>query len=109
MIKFISFTAAEDYDIILFLMKRAHIFVSGRVQGVGYRAFVQQTAHSLDVAGRVKNLADGRVEILAEGAENDINTLINKLEEGPIGARVDNVNVDWEKFQGDHEKFRIAW
>jgi acylphosphatase len=90
-------------------MKRSHIFVSGRVQGVGFRAFVQHQAYSLDLTGWVKNLPDGRVEILTEGSKEDITALIDKLEEGPIGARVENVDVNWERYQGDHERFRIAW
>ncbi len=90
-------------------MKRSHIFVSGRVQGVGFRAFIQNAAYSLDLTGWVKNLPDGRVEVLAEGSEEDIHTLIDRLKEGPIGSRVDNVDVNWEKYQDDHEKFRIAW
>lgn len=90
-------------------MKRAHIFVSGRVQGVGFRAFVQHTAQTMNLTGWVKNLYDGRVEVLTEGLEDDINALIDKLKEGPIGSRVDSVDVNWEKYQGGQENFRIAW
>ena len=52
---------------------------------------------------------DGRVEVLTEGSEDDINAFIDKLKEGPIGARVDNVDVNWEKYQGGQDNFRIAW
>lgn len=90
-------------------MKRVHIYVSGRVQGVGFRAFVQHTAQTMNLTGWVKNLYDGRVEVLTEGSEDDINAFIDKLKEGPIGARVDNVDVNWERYQGGQENFRIAW
>ena len=90
-------------------MKRVHIYVSGRVQGVGFRAFVQHTAQTMNLTGWVKNMYDGRVEVLTEGSEDDINAFIDKLKEGPIGARVDNVDVNWEKYQGGQDNFRIAW
>ncbi len=90
-------------------MKRVHIYVSGRVQGVGFRAFVQHTAQTMNLTGWVKNLYDGRVEVLTEGLEDDINALIDMLKEGPIGSRVDSVDVNWEKYQGGQENFRIAW
>jgi acylphosphatase len=90
-------------------MKRVHIYVSGRVQGVGFRAFVQHTAQTMNLTGWVKNLYDGRVEVLTEGSEDDINAFIDKLKEGPIGARVDNADVNWEKYQGGQDNFRIAW
>lgn len=90
-------------------MKRVHLFVSGLVQGVGFRAFAQHSAVSLDLTGWVKNLPDGRVEVLAEGREDDIRKFIGRLKEGPVGSRVGHVDANWEKYQGEFEKFRIAW
>jgi len=61
-------------------MKRLHIYFSGRVQGVGFRYTTRQLARGLDLRGWVRNLPDGRVEMLAEGPEADINALLDGLE-----------------------------
>lgn len=66
--------------------------VSGRVQGVWFRGATQQLAHRLGVTGYAKNLADGRVEVVACGEEEAIRTLSEWLWQGPAGARVDDVS-----------------
>jgi acylphosphatase len=73
----------------------AEIFVEGRVQGVGYRAWAQRRASGLGLAGYVMNLADGRVRIHAEGERTVIEDLIRQLEEGPRLARVVRVHATW--------------
>jgi len=65
--------------------------VSGRVQGVGFRAFVVEAARGLGLAGWVRNLADGRVEALAEGEPAALDRLAEALARGPLLARVDRV------------------
>jgi acylphosphatase len=65
--------------------------VSGRVQGVGFRAFVVEAARELGLAGWVRNLADGRVEALAEGEPAALDGLADALARGPLLARVDRV------------------
>jgi acylphosphatase len=65
--------------------------VSGRVQGVGFRAFVVEAARGLGLAGWVRNLADGRVEALAEGEDAALDRLAAALARGPLLARVDRV------------------
>jgi len=70
---------------------RLHVVVRGRVQGVGFRYFVQEAARTLDVAGWVRNAADGSVEVEAEGSEDDLARLRTALGEGPRGARVQAV------------------
>lgn len=65
--------------------------VTGRVQGVAYRAATQRQAHTLNVSGYAKNLPDGSVEILACGAERDVNELCDWLWEGPRMAQVRDV------------------
>ena len=62
------------------MIKRVHIFYSGTVQGVGFRYSTQEYATSLNLKGWVKNLVDGRVEILAEGRNEDIHSLCEKLD-----------------------------
>ena len=88
---------------------RAHIFVSGRVQGVFFRDHTRTWAKALNLTGWVMNLNDGRVEVLAEGEKEDIEGLIEKLKEGPPLARVDNVEANWEEYQGEFSDFQIKW
>jgi len=73
--------------------RRIHACVSGRVQGVYYRASTREMAASLGLAGWVRNLPDGRVELEAEGPERDMGMLLAWLREGPPSARVDDVAV----------------
>ncbi|MCB0361123.1 MAG: acylphosphatase [Bdellovibrionales bacterium] len=71
-----------------------HFLVEGRVQGVGFRAFVRREAKKLKLVGWVRNLKDGQVEILAQGSEESLALLEIKLKEGPEGSRVENVLVN---------------
>lgn len=68
------------------------VIVRGRVQGVGFRWYVQQAVSALDVAGWVRNASDGSVEVEAEGNIDDLETLRAILREGPPGARVETVD-----------------
>jgi acylphosphatase len=70
---------------------RLHVVVRGRVQGVGFRWFVRETARRLDLAGYVHNRADGAVEVEAEGNHEAIDALRRALEQGPSGARVEQI------------------
>ena len=67
--------------------------VRGRVQGVGFRWFVEREAHLLGIAGWVRNNHDGSVEVLAQGTREQLAGLHGRLREGPQAARVDNVEV----------------
>jgi len=67
---------------------RLHVVVHGRVQGVGFRWFVREVARSRDLAGWVKNLPDGGVEIIADGSAEDVEFLRSQLQIGPRGASV---------------------
>ncbi len=69
--------------------------VSGRVQGVGFRYFVGLRARDLRLGGSVRNLANGSVRVEAEGPKDALTVLIRDLRQGPPGARVDDVNVEW--------------
>ena len=80
--------------------------VTGRVQGVGYRYFVQAEAARLGLSGTVRNLPDGAVAVEAEGPRPALHELLGKLREGPPAARVRRVDVDWLSPQGRTE-FRI--
>ncbi|MDR7484255.1 MAG: acylphosphatase [Armatimonadota bacterium] len=80
---------------------RAHLWIKGRVQGVGFRFFVHRRASALGTAGFVRNLADGRVEVVAEGSPEAVAALIDDVRAGPPGARVQDVEVTWEAPRGE--------
>jgi len=88
---------------------RVHVFVSGRVQGVFFRDHTQKFAVSLGLTGWVKNLRDGRVETIAEGEKEKLETFISRLEEGAPLAVVEKVDVDWGKYKGEFANFTITW
>jgi len=85
--------------------------VRGRVQGVGFRWFVEREAHTLGIAGWVRNNHDGSVEILAQGTRDRLAGLHARLREGPRAARVDAVEVTDAKAIEGLASFRIegAW
>ncbi len=88
-------------------MKRAHIFVLGEVQGIGFRNFVRWQARVLGLTGWVKNLPDGRVEVLVEGEESKVLNLLKLIKEGPPLAEVERVDVDWEESSGQLSGFEV--
>lgn len=86
---------------------RAHILVSGRVQGVGFRYFTAAQARRLGVGGCVRNLPQGGVEIVAEGDRSALEALIAAVRQGPRGAVVRDVRVDWEDVSAPRQEFVI--
>jgi len=89
--------------------KRTHVFLSGRVQGVGFRAFTQREARRLQLTGFVKNLSDGRVEAVIEGPEEKVRALLQKMKRGPRAARVKNMEPGDEPPLGIYKDFKIAF
>jgi acylphosphatase len=85
--------------------------VRGRVQGVGFRWFVEREAHMLKIAGWVRNNADGTVEVLAQGTRDQLTGLHSRLRQGPRAARVDGVEVTDVPPSANLSSFRIegAW
>jgi len=79
---------------------RAHVLVSGRVQGVGYRASTGDTAILLKLNGWVKNLRDGRVEAVFEGTDDQVEEMIRWCHKGPPTAVVREVQVEYEPPEG---------
>ncbi|MBF0558667.1 MAG: acylphosphatase [Nitrospirae bacterium] len=75
---------------------RAHLYVSGRVQGVNYRWFTSEVAHELTLAGWVRNLPDSRVEAVFEGDRELVDQAIVRCKQGPPASRVTDVDVIWE-------------
>jgi acylphosphatase len=85
--------------------------IRGRVQGVGFRWFVEREAHILGIAGWVRNNHDGSVEVLAQGTRDQLSGLHSRLREGPRAARVDAVEVSDAAPAAALNSFRIegAW
>lgn len=77
------------------MTQELHLFVSGRVQGVSYRANAAAMAQRLGLAGWVRNLPDGRVEILAQGEDKPLRSLLAWAHQGPALARVEHVDARW--------------
>ena len=90
-------------------IKRAHFFVEGRVQGVGFRHFVRTNARRYGLVGWVRNLWDGRVEAEAEGPQEDVERLIEACRKGPGTAYVTDVEVDWKPAAHDRHDFDVEF
>ena len=86
---------------------KKHIFITGRVQGVGFRHFTRKNADKIGITGWVKNLPDGRVEALFQGPEQKVNELIDRCKEGPISAYVKEIDVNKAEDAKDHDSFEV--
>jgi acylphosphatase len=88
-------------------LERVHAFVSGKVQGVGFRNFTAAEATKLSLTGWVRNLSDGRVELVAEGPAAPIEKLMAAVAQGPAAARVDKVERKAEPYTGQFKQFEV--
>lgn len=86
---------------------RAHVFISGHVQGVFFRAHTREQAQAAGVGGWVRNLDDGRVEAVFEGPRAAVQRVVQWCHSGPPSARIDHVDVTWEQSTGQEQGFRI--
>jgi acylphosphatase len=86
---------------------RAHVFIRGKVQGVYFRQNTKQAATRRGVTGWVRNLPDGRVEAIFEGYNADVNEVIEWCHVGPAKAKVEDVDVRFEKYTGELANFTI--
>lgn len=87
-----------------------HCIVSGRVQGVGYRWFVENTAKTIGLTGWVKNLPDGKVEIEAEGDKKTLESFLVDIKSGYTGAIVNDVTTQWRDApQKKYKSFEISY
>jgi acylphosphatase len=84
---------------------RLHAIIKGRVQGVGFRAFVVDKANQLDLKGWVRNHWDGSVEVTAEGERPILDQLLLSLRQGPRSSNVTQMAVDWEEATGEYLAF----
>ena len=86
-----------------------HIWVTGIVQGVFFRAHTRDVARSLGLTGWVRNLSDGRVEITAVGPRDALDRLVEWCHHGPSMARVDKTDVQWEDATDTFQDFEIRY
>jgi acylphosphatase len=88
---------------------RAHVTITGRVQGVSFRWYTQRTAQELGLTGWVRNLWDGRVEAIFEGEEKAVKDAVAWCYHGPPSAQVDDIEIKYESPSGEFKGFRITW
>jgi acylphosphatase len=86
---------------------RVRLLVSGRVQGVFFRAATAEQARALGLHGFARNLDDGRVEIVAEGPRPQLEILAAWARHGPTHARVTEVREEWDEFRGEFTDFSV--
>ena len=87
--------------------QRLHASISGRVQGVGFRAFTANQANRLGLTGWVRNRYDGSVETVAEGDRDTLESFLRQLRNGPGPAYVDEVDVEWLPATGEFSRFQM--
>ena len=98
----------SDHKVIN-IKKRVHVFISGKVQGVWYRATTKEIAEQLGIKGWVKNTLDGKVEAIFEGNQNNIDEMIKWCKKGPKLADVADVNIRPEEISEEFEDFEIIY
>jgi acylphosphatase len=89
-------------------MVRVHVHVEGRVQGVGFRAYVQQAGAMLGLTGWVRNVGYNGVETVAEGPREAVEEFVEAVRTGPRGSRVDEIQVEWEMVLNEFDKFEVG-
>ena len=86
------------------------VIVHGRVQGVNFRYFVERNARALELTGYVRNLSSGReVEVYAEGSKENLDELLNRLENGPRMAIVGWLDIQWQEYTGNFNRFSVTF
>ena len=90
-------------------MKRIHVIIAGRVQGVFFRAYTRETAAALKLGGWVRNLSDGSVEALFEGDDKAVESMLEWCRKGPPHAVVKHVDANEEPYSGEFRDFRITY
>ena len=89
--------------------KRLHLIIHGRVQMVTFRYSTRRKALGLGTTGWIKNNSDGTVEAVFEGSEEKLKEILEFCKKGPMFARVDKVEENWEEFTGEFDKFEIRY
>ena len=90
-------------------MRRLHMIIHGRVQGVFYRTSTEEKARALGLTGWVSNLRDGTVEVMAEGSEEKLQALLQWCNQGPEHAHVTSVDEEWSEATGTWHDFKTEY
>jgi acylphosphatase len=88
---------------------RLHVIIQGRVQGVGFRAFVHRKATEIGLTGWVRNRWDGSVEVIAEGDQSKLDKLVIALKRGPASAMVSALDTEWQPATGEFKRFSVKF
>jgi acylphosphatase len=88
--------------------EQLHVFYSGRVQGVGFRYRVKALAAGFDVTGWIRNLDDGRVELRAEGARNELEAFRDAIRDSELRSFIHQEDFSWKEARGEFRGFSIA-
>ncbi|HTP00502.1 MAG TPA: acylphosphatase [Anaerolineales bacterium] len=88
-------------------IQRVHVWVKGRVQGVGFRAHVQYSARQIGVTGWVRNVDYDTVEAVGEGEREKLDRFVEAVKTGPMNSRVDESNVEWQNATGEFRDFQL--
>ncbi len=91
------------------MKRRAHVFYSGRVQGVGFRMTAEDVALQFGVVGWVKNLRDGRVELVAEADEATMRRFLDAVRDGPMKNFIKDVEILWGNASDTFDQFEIRY
>lgn len=90
-------------------MKQLHIIISGRVQGVGFRYFVQMNASQYGIKGTVRNLDDGSVEVIAVADQEKLSPFLEELKKGNLFAKVTDMDISPNNHVGEFRSFKIIY
>lgn len=90
------------------MKQRAHVYYNGRVQGVGFRLTAREIADELGITGWVKNLGDGRVEVVAEADENSVKAFLESIT-AHFSKYIQDTEVRWDAATGEFKEFAIAF
>jgi acylphosphatase len=88
---------------------RAHVIITGRVQGVFFRLETQHAAESRKVNGWVRNKTDGSVEAVFEGGRDNVDATLSWCRKGPPRSRVDDVKITWQAYTGEFSGFNVSY
>ena len=91
------------------MRKRAHVFYSGRVQGVGFRYSVRELACGFDVTGLVRNLPDGRVELVIEAEEEQAKAFLEAIRQSQVGNYIRGEDVHWQTATNEFKRFEVGF
>ena len=89
--------------------KRAHVIISGRVQGVFFRMETQKAAQLYGVSGWVRNKSDGTVEAMFEGDEKSVDLILEWCSKGSSPAKVEKTDINWKDYTGEFDEFKITY